>query len=437
MPRYRNRNTHFFHLLLILLILVTPGLGQAKDRAIGVYNKTLNLKSAGYDPKNFYALIIGINKYKEHPNLTTAVKDAQAIAKVFKENYGFKHIELLLDDQATKYGILSKIKHYRDSLTSKDSLVIYFAGHGQLENNNSKLGYWVPNDGHATDFFNDISHSELKENYLKLLKVKHLLLLVDSCYSGAIHRGAVSSSTSNTNILKSFSKPSRIIISSGDLEPVPDDDGSGHSPFCNRILQYLRTTKSSFEVDALYYYLRNNLKTEPIRRYLDTSAHQPGGSFVFVPNSSKRIFIEGINDLLNEQFTEKPEPSPDPPLPYKPIHTEDTNYFIISNPKSGLLIFDGKTYNLRNQTNLELAQGVYSFSLSLEGKRMPIHGKFEVLLVDHETQNASFGVKDTLFKEKHIRAALGGSPVKYTLGLSTGGKKKKVANYTLSLRKIE
>ncbi|MDO8546445.1 MAG: caspase family protein, partial [Nitrospirales bacterium] len=55
----------------------------------------------------YWALIIGIDKYKEAPKLETAVKDATGVRDVLLERYGFKrdHVIELLDQQATRNGI--------------------------------------------------------------------------------------------------------------------------------------------------------------------------------------------------------------------------------------------------------------------------------------------------------------------------------------------
>lgn len=446
----------FFVIILFFYMLFFRGSAVAADRGITAKPVASPSVFKGYDTDTFYALIIGIDTYEALPPLRTAVRDADAIATLLQEKFSFKkdNIKLLKNREANRSGILEVLTRYRNSLTEKDSLLIYYAGHGRLEDNNPRLGYWVPVDGLENTVAADISHTLLRKNYLELLKVKHLLVFSDSCFGGALaHRNASTPTFSPPyslhNLSKSFAKPSRWIIASGDqLETVPDDAGNGHSPFCTRILQFFNSEEKPFDVDDLFYYLKKSLvRTDPIKESLKTETHQPGGSFVFVPSSFK---IPSSSNTPEDSFSDAfahlvDESEPNDSETMAPVPTgssissgqpQDTNYFIIKNPDAGIMHFGGHQYNLQSGPKLELAKGTYPFSLQLEGGKHTIYGKFEVLIVDEETVNATFGLDSPLFKENHIVAALKGSPVQYSIGLLSEGKQKEVARYFLSLRKI-
>jgi len=91
---------------------------------------------------NYYALIIGNNNYPQLTNLQSAESDAIAIDSVLRNKYGFK-TELLLN--ATREDLLSALESLRKTLTRKDNLLIYYAGHGELDRNTQR-GYWLPVD---------------------------------------------------------------------------------------------------------------------------------------------------------------------------------------------------------------------------------------------------------------------------------------------------
>src|SRR5687768_15327625 len=89
-----------------------------------------------------YALIIGNKTYAYWPNLETPKIDATKTAEVLSGKYGFK-TKVLLD--ATRYDILLALHELQKKMTEKDNLLIYYAGHGHLDDKGR--GYWVPVDG--------------------------------------------------------------------------------------------------------------------------------------------------------------------------------------------------------------------------------------------------------------------------------------------------
>jgi hypothetical protein len=86
-------------------------------------------------PGNYHALVIGNNNYRLLPPLRTAVNDAQEVARVLKEQYRF-NVTLL--PNATRSDIMEALNLLREKLTSKDNLLIYYAGHGFLDEKNQR-----------------------------------------------------------------------------------------------------------------------------------------------------------------------------------------------------------------------------------------------------------------------------------------------------------
>ena len=101
---------------------------------------------------NYHALLIGIDKYKAFPDLETPVSDAKALGEELTEGWGFQTRELT-DERATFARILRALDDYRRTLTADDSLLIYFAGHGQFLEDalGRKEGFWMPSDALAYD----------------------------------------------------------------------------------------------------------------------------------------------------------------------------------------------------------------------------------------------------------------------------------------------
>ena len=104
-------------------------------------DETLSIKG------DYYALVIGNNDYEHLPKLDTAVNDAKQISNVLATDYGFK-VELVLN--ATRKETLNVLYELKNKLTIYDKLLVYYAGHGELDKDENK-GYWLPVDANINN----------------------------------------------------------------------------------------------------------------------------------------------------------------------------------------------------------------------------------------------------------------------------------------------
>jgi uncharacterized caspase-like protein len=196
----------------------------------------------GVDVGGYHALVIGNQDYRSMPDLTTAAADAKEVAAVLKDGFGFK-VTLLSD--ATRYQVLSELNRLRKKLTDKDNLLIYYAGHGELDEINSR-GNWLPVDAEPDNAAQWISNMDLT-GILNRTTAKHILVVADSCYAATLTRGALSNLAGGMSednraewIKQMMGKRSVTVLSSGGDEPVLDGGGtSGHSIFAQALLNVL------------------------------------------------------------------------------------------------------------------------------------------------------------------------------------------------------
>lgn len=204
---------------------------------------------------NYYALVIGNNDYPHFENLRTAVADARAVANVLKSRYGFK-VQVLLN--ATRAQILTALNSYRAKLTKDDNFLLYYAGHGSLDKANQR-GNWLPVDAAPNNTTNWIPNGEITD-ILNVMAARHIMVIADSCYSGTLARGLISSTPATgapqklqLRWLKAMVKlPSRTVLTSGGLQPVLDSGGGGHSVFAGQLLQVLQSNHRVLESPLLY-----------------------------------------------------------------------------------------------------------------------------------------------------------------------------------------
>jgi len=238
-----------------------------------------------------YALVIGINEYKNHPNLKTAINDASAVATLLKEKYFFEkeNIILLKDRDATKDHIM---RDFRDLVATKvkkgDSVFIYYAGHGWFDDI-LQSGYWVTTEATkspATFLENNTIYKFIAA--LDKKGVQHVLLVSDSCFSGSFtkdHR-AIETDIDDRYFREKHGKPSRNVLTSGGMEPVEDVGKGGHSIFAYYFLKtlkdnphpYLSAKQLGVQVEELV--TRNSTQT-PISKFIHGVGDE-GGQFFFI-----------------------------------------------------------------------------------------------------------------------------------------------------------
>jgi Caspase domain/Glucodextranase, domain B len=233
----------------------------------------------------FYALVIGINDYKSLPRLKTAEADAQSVAKMLRERFGFQ-VELLLN--ATRQQIVGALNRYRRELDSSSNLLVYYAGHGYFDRAVEKA-YWLPVNATLQDNADWISADDVTVN-VKGIPARHVLVVSDSCYSGTIVRGvtprAAPPAVRERYLRRMLEGRSRTLIASGGNEPVADGGEGGHSVFATALLRGLaQTERDAFTAEELFYsYIRESVagRSDQTPEYnpLRNSGHE-SGDFVF------------------------------------------------------------------------------------------------------------------------------------------------------------
>ncbi len=109
-----------------------------------------------------------------------------------------------------------------NALSENVILIIFYAGHGIAEKDKfgDVDGYWIPSSAKKGLNASYISSDDINKA-LKRSNSKHILVIADACFSGAFTREL--SADASVGIQKQFSVPSRKIMASGNLEPVPDN----------------------------------------------------------------------------------------------------------------------------------------------------------------------------------------------------------------------
>lgn len=229
---------------------------EPSEQAIASSQAVARAPELDIDFGRFHALVIGNNEYVDPRinDLETARADAREVSRVLKERYGFS-VTTLYD--ATRYDILNALNTLRSKLDENDNLLIFYAGHGELDRANSR-GHWLPVDAEPDSTANWISNVQLTD-VLNAMAARHVLVVADSCYSGSLTRSSlarlVAGMTKEARLAwmrGMVTKRSRTALTSGGLAPVLDSGGGDHSIFAKALLTVLAEATEPIEGQRLF-----------------------------------------------------------------------------------------------------------------------------------------------------------------------------------------
>jgi hypothetical protein len=201
-----------------------------------------------------HALIIGNEAYDYLTDLDTASNDAQAIADILEHEYGF---DVTLINDANRYKALSAINDLRLNFKENDRLLVYYAGHGELDRVN-KRGHWLPVDAEQNNPANWISTITITD-LLNTIPAQQMIVIADSCYSGMMTRSALGvideklSDNQRQKLLKALTGTrTRTVLTSGGVAPVLDGGAGGNSVFAGSLLEVLKKNQGAITGFELY-----------------------------------------------------------------------------------------------------------------------------------------------------------------------------------------
>ena len=195
-----------------------------------------------------WAAVIGIDDYQTWPKLSYAANDAQAVRDLLIKKFNFKpdHAFLLLDKEATRQSILSLLGDKLgnpDLVKREDRVFVFFAGHGATRHlaSGRDLGYIIPVDADLTNYEGQAISMTNFQDIAEAIPAKHVLFVMDSCYSGlALTRGGGGIAFSPNYLAEISRREARQMFTAGGADQQVADNGpNGHSVFTWTLLQAL------------------------------------------------------------------------------------------------------------------------------------------------------------------------------------------------------
>jgi hypothetical protein len=158
------------------------------------------------------------------------------------------HLKLLLDEQATLFNIKHAISGWLFQNATPDSTVlIYFAGHGGLEND--KLGaekdgvskYLLPWDADLDNLFASALSSVEFHALLNTIRSQRLVIFMDACYAGGVSKGARDIGMLESPYARLGEGQGRLVIASAQPNQRSwEDQTIGHGIFTHHLLEAMQ-----------------------------------------------------------------------------------------------------------------------------------------------------------------------------------------------------
>jgi hypothetical protein len=145
-----------------------------------------------------WVVAIGISKYQDPsiPGLGYADADARAFYEYFRGTFSLPESQVFLrvNEQATLREVKSLLGTQLIARANdpKDTVILYFAGHGMRDRVAGSLDpdglskYFLPYDANRNDLYSTALEMDEVTNILRRLTPERVVVLFDSCFSGAV-----------------------------------------------------------------------------------------------------------------------------------------------------------------------------------------------------------------------------------------------------------
>jgi len=240
----------------------------------------------------YHALLIAEKDYADNGfnDLANPINDATELKDLLIRDYEFDEENVHLITNASRSAILDSLEKISKPLTDMDNLLIFYAGHGDVRrvNKNIEGGFIIPSDATKGDRATYISN----ETFLapvKSSKARHILFVLDACFGGAFASRSISMDDASKDIKNLYKLKSRRILTSGNLEEVPDLGN-----FISRLKEYFRKQKEKYSpaID-LYRFIRKNIVTNTNPQFDKIpNCGDVGGEFIFVRRDENKEVIK-------------------------------------------------------------------------------------------------------------------------------------------------
>lgn len=204
-----------------------------------------------------YALLAFTGNYKHYKDLSYARGDVERLGKFLNEKQGFKRVVVITDSHLTIPKLKYPQKHFKSKITPKDRFLFYYAGHGVTKTVNGVEQGYLPLADAERGGDDDCIPMDSLVMWMNQLQSKHLLVILDCCFSGLALRGLDIESVN----------PKYLLMAGTEREYALEGEKWKGSLFTHLLIEGLEGKADVFDDDIitiweLYGWLRSAVKNE-------------------------------------------------------------------------------------------------------------------------------------------------------------------------------
>jgi hypothetical protein len=221
--------------------------------ALRVAIQTAPAFQPGVSRTDAFALVVGIERYRDLPSPSGARNDAQSFAKLAGSTLGIpeRNIRMLLDERATRSDITRETAWLQANVPPGGRIFFYFSGHGtpELKSGDSLL---LPYDANAeagtqTGLSLPVLLAGLSDS-----QARDVVAIVDSCFSGS-GRSVLPAGARPLVPVKVFASPAKAALFSATAAGETSGNGEGNEPgglFTHFVLEGLGHAQADIDGDG-------------------------------------------------------------------------------------------------------------------------------------------------------------------------------------------
>lgn len=254
----------------ILLLSIFNSFGQQEQRGINtIVSETI--------VNNTYAIIIGISDYQNVRDLQFADLDARSFAAFLMAKTGgsipASNITIILNEEATAINIGAALDRLAPKLVEKDRLILFFAGHGDIETANQNNGLLLLHKAPASSYFS------FGDEYLKVSDIRNInhfcfqknvevIIITDACRSGHLAGGSAGLANTSLALSEKWASETKILsCQPNEISLEGSQWGGGHGVFTYYLVNGLfgladQDNDSQVSLLELDSYLKSNVIRE-------------------------------------------------------------------------------------------------------------------------------------------------------------------------------
>ena len=266
-------------------------------------------------PPTFHAVLIGNREFPNEPALPTLrcpLNDVRDMAELLKTEQHGPYQVTVLEDEA-HHVIHRSIYSALKNAGREDRVLIYYAGHGKLSDDDGSL--YLASHNTQVDYLpaTSVAAADVMK-FMNSSASKQLILILDCCYSGAVDkllsgavfRGEVADGIAS-NLRGAGGRGSYVLTASTSLQRAEEREGDTNGLLTKHLIAGIRDGRADRDDDGLIsmheltQYVQDQVRSEGRQTPLAYTLREEDGGII-IARTGKAARSRKLTELLDEIY---------------------------------------------------------------------------------------------------------------------------------------